>query len=425
MNFTERRFLMLQGPHGPFYAELARGLRAQGAQVWRAGLNAGDESEWPQPGYIAITEPAPDHAARLEQIIHDHGITDLVLYGDNRPFHITGLACARTLGVRCHILEEGYLRPSWITYERHGSNQRSPAAHWSLETLPSDLPCTEPPPQARWGALRQHIFYGAMYHLRLLLGGWRYRGYRTHRDTPVRTETARAVLAALGLPVSILWRQRDQGRLLMQEHPFIVLLMQLDHDSALRGTTQYADHETVLRRTMAAFAIHAPTDMRLVVKMHPLETRQRHLAQMAERLAKDYGLNDRLVCIPGGRLAPVLDRAAAAVTVNSTAGQQVLWRSLPLFAFAPTVYDHDALLPQRDLNRFMTNPVPPDPEIYAKFRAFLFRTSQIPGSFYGASGRAQAIVGLLDAMGRNRDPYDQDAAVVAKEDHNTLIPAQA
>ena len=43
---AQRVFLMLQGPHGPFFDGVGRLLRDTGAQVWRVGFNAGDEFFW-------------------------------------------------------------------------------------------------------------------------------------------------------------------------------------------------------------------------------------------------------------------------------------------------------------------------------------------------------------------------------------------
>ena len=42
----DRVFLLLQGPHGPFFHALARMLRAAGSTVWRVGFNAGDRAFW-------------------------------------------------------------------------------------------------------------------------------------------------------------------------------------------------------------------------------------------------------------------------------------------------------------------------------------------------------------------------------------------
>ena len=121
-----RVFLMLQGPHGPFFDRLARLLRAAGAQVWRCGFNAGDEFFWSDKPHFIRHEGSvlewPDHLADL---IRDKGVTDIVLYGDVRAIHDTARSQAAARGIRFHVFEEGYLRPYWITYERHGSNGNS------------------------------------------------------------------------------------------------------------------------------------------------------------------------------------------------------------------------------------------------------------------------------------------------------------
>ncbi|MFZ0097335.1 MAG: capsule biosynthesis protein CapA, partial [Gemmobacter sp.] len=51
----ERRFLFLQGPHGPWFFQLAQMLRRAGCQIWRIGFNAGDEAFWrDRASYIAF-----------------------------------------------------------------------------------------------------------------------------------------------------------------------------------------------------------------------------------------------------------------------------------------------------------------------------------------------------------------------------------
>ena len=41
-----RRFLFLQGPHGPYFNRLGRMVAATGAEVWRVGFNRGDRAFW-------------------------------------------------------------------------------------------------------------------------------------------------------------------------------------------------------------------------------------------------------------------------------------------------------------------------------------------------------------------------------------------
>ena len=123
---SPRVLLFLQGPHGPFFRQLAAMLRKTGAQVWRVGFNAGDAAFWAgAPGYIPFYDCPEDWPATCATLFRTHSITDLVLYGDTRPLHATAVAQAKAAGLRVHVFEEGYLRPYWVTYERGGSNGHS------------------------------------------------------------------------------------------------------------------------------------------------------------------------------------------------------------------------------------------------------------------------------------------------------------
>jgi capsular polysaccharide export protein len=55
-----------------------------------------------------------------------------------------------------------------------------------------------PDAPARWGALRQHVFYGALYHGLVLLANRRYAAVKPHRALSVRQEF-RLYLKRLGL----------------------------------------------------------------------------------------------------------------------------------------------------------------------------------------------------------------------------------
>ena len=78
-------FLSLQGPHGPFFAALARMLRRSGATVWRVGFNAGDRAFWPhQKSFIPYLDTPEAWPDTFKNILTDKGVTDIALYGDVR-----------------------------------------------------------------------------------------------------------------------------------------------------------------------------------------------------------------------------------------------------------------------------------------------------------------------------------------------------
>ena len=165
---TQHRFLFLQGPHGPFLHRLGGMLRAAGAQVWRVGFNAGDRAFWFRaPGYIPFRGTPDTWAATFRDIVAEHAITDIVVYGDTRPIHAQAIAAARDLDLRIHTFEEGYMRPYWVTYERGGTNGNSRLMNTTVSEMQTALKRSDmeaPMPQSHWGGMRQHVFCGALYH---------------------------------------------------------------------------------------------------------------------------------------------------------------------------------------------------------------------------------------------------------------------
>jgi capsular polysaccharide export protein len=98
-------------------------LRAAGAQVWRVRFNAGDRAFWfGAPGYISFRDPHDHWPDTFSAIVARRGITDIVRCGVTCQIHARAVVIAHALGLRIHVLEEGYMRPYWVTYERGGTN---------------------------------------------------------------------------------------------------------------------------------------------------------------------------------------------------------------------------------------------------------------------------------------------------------------
>ena len=127
-----RRFLFLQGPHGPFFRQLSKMLRKTGADTIRVGFNKGDEIFWGPDNLIAFTQDLTQWTDTFSNIVTKHTITDVVLYGDTRPIHKQAIEIAQARNITIHVFEEGYMRPYWITYERNGSNGNSRLMDMSL-----------------------------------------------------------------------------------------------------------------------------------------------------------------------------------------------------------------------------------------------------------------------------------------------------
>ncbi|WP_265502359.1 capsule biosynthesis protein [Paracoccus beibuensis] len=405
-----RAFLMLQGPHGPFFDRLARLLRATGAQIWRCGFNAGDEFFWSDKASLIRHEGTaldwPDH---LRRILDDKGITDIILYGDVRPIHDAARKLTATRGVTVHVFEEGYLRPYWISYERHGSNGNSVLLDIPLaqmrRVLREQINEVRRPP-AHWGDMGQHKFYGAFYHFLVLVANRRYRAYRGHREISVRQEFRLNLRRLLLTPIHRVGQALQWRRLRLSGWPYNLVLMQLEHDSNFLGHSAFTRNAQFVQTAVAAFARSAPRHHHLILKAHPLEDGRAGNRAAIHAAAEAEGVAHRVHYIRGGKLAEILSHARAVVTVNSTGAQQALWRGIPVKALGRAVYGKPGLVSDQSLDEFLASPDAPDPQAYRTFRDYLLQTSQIPGGFYASRSRAHALRLVADMLLSPHDPYD-------------------
>lgn len=409
-----RQFLFLQGPHGPFLRQLAAALTGAGAQVHRVGFNAGDRAFWGiRPGYIPFRGPIDDWPARLARLLDDLNITDILVYGDARPVHKAAIGAARDRGLAVHVLEEGYLRPFWVTYERGGSNGNSPLLLMSVAEIRARLgtrPETHVEAPDHWGALRSHILFGALYHFCILVANHPYRRMRRHRALSVAQEFRLHLRKLLTLPWETARRIAATARIRRGGFAYHLVLLQLEHDANFLAFSPFSSQAQFIERVIAGFARGAPAHHHLVFKAHPLEDRRIPLRRIIAAQTRAHGLDRRVHFVGGGKLGALLDHASSAVTVNSTAAQQALWRGLPLRAFGHSVYDKPEFVSALPLFRFFARPAAPDIPAYRDYRRFLLATSQIPGSYYAARGRRQVVRRLVDALLDERDPYDLPAA---------------
>ena len=407
---SDCRFLFLQGPHGPFFAGLSQMLRAAGCDTWRIGFNKGDEVFWRDPeSFVPFDAPQKDWDRFLTDTLVAKAITDIVVYGDTRPMHKTAIAIAKAHEIRVHVFEEGYLRPYWISYERDGANGHSRLMDMSVNDMRTALDGLDldlPDAPARWGDMRQHIFYGMAYHFFVLLRNKGFRHFKPHRALGVRAEFRLYLKRLLLMPFTALKRIAATRAIKNGGFPYHLVLLQLEHDESFRAHSSFSTMTEFLELTLRGFADGAPKHHHLVLKAHPLEDGRIPLQREINRLAHELNVDGRVHFVRGGKLAELLNTARSAVTVNSTAAQQVLWRGLPLKVFGAAVYAKPEFVSTQNLADFFASPIRPDSRAYRDYRHYLLETSQIPGGFYSARGRRQVLRQVVDMMLACDDPYD-------------------
>ena len=385
-------------------------LEIAGCRCWRVGFNAADKVFWrPSSKFISFKEPYCEWPATFRKIVTDKSITDLVLYGDTREIHQRSISEARKLNIEVHVFEEGYLRPYWVTYERGGSNGNSRLMQMPLKQMQSDLTDYDleaPMPPSHWGDTRQHVFYGALYHWFIMFANRAFPHFKSHRDLTVVQEFRLHLRRLLLLPVHAIERKLATTHIHRGGFPYHLVLLQLEHDSSLQSHSPFQKNSEFLELVIKKFSQEAPRHHHLVIKAHPLEDGRAEIRQTLKHLGKVHQVSDRIHYVRGGKLAGLLDQACSAVTINSTAAQQVLWRGLPLKIFGTAVYDKPEFVSQANLEEFFAKPTPTNARGYRDFRRFLIETSQILGGYYSRKARQQLLGRVVDMILDQHDPYD-------------------
>lgn len=384
-----RAFLFLQGPPGPFFAQLAAALRALGRRCCRVNFNGGDWLDWPEPA-IDFTGTLADWPDVLDGVLRREGITDIVLFGDCRPLHRVAAAAASALGIAVHVFEEGYIRPDWITLERGGVNGYSslPKHHDTYLALAAGLPPMPalPPVPASFSQRAREAF-------RYYLASWalaaRFPGYASHRPHSVPAEFRGWAWRMLKRPVAR-WRSaRVLARL--QPRTYFILPLQLDSDHQIRTHSPFSSMTDALNFVLWSFGTHAPRDATLLIKEHPLDNGLQPWRAMVARLADEHGVSRRVRFVAHGDLEALVVESRGVVTVNSTSGTLALASGTPVIVLGKAVYDLPGITHRGDLASFWAAPAKPQVEIFEAFRRVLACRCLLRGGFSSRAGRAELV----------------------------------
>ncbi len=397
---ARRNILLLQGLMGPLFRRVGQALRRNGYGVYKVNFNGGDRLFWRLPGGTDYRGSLYDWPDALAGMIREHGITDVVLFGDCRPLHMAAIGTCRELHVPVHVFEEGYIRPDWVTFEAGGVN-----GHSSLPRDPAwyraEAASLPPLPEHRQvpSSFRRRALEAVAYNFADVFTRWRYPYWKNHRPWHPLVE-------AVGW-VRRLQRRKEAGarskalvaRLEGSAVPYMLFPLQLDSDAQIRLHSSFAGVADALRMVIRSFADHAPAGLRLVIKEHPLDNGVRDWRGEAAALAELHGVADRVDYMESGDIVPVARQAKGMVTINSTSGTLALALGVPVIVLGQAVYDIEGITFQGDLDDFWQDPVRPDPETFSAFRRVLIDRCLVPGGFFSEEALAQVMQGVVARLG--------------------------
>jgi capsular polysaccharide export protein len=425
-NDTRRAFVFLQGPPGPLFRLLGQAIAGEGIPVYRINLSGGDRYDW-RDGAIDFRGRFSEWPVYFDNFLRKHRITDLVLFGDCRPYHVSAHGMAEMRGVRTHVLEEGYLRPHWMTFEPEGVNARSTLSRdkdWVLEQARNLPPEPSLPPIT--ASFRRRARDAYWYYHYVTTGLLRYPHYRSHRQGSIAMEAA-----------GWLWkfsRQRRRSRAAatilssLQGKPLFLLPLQLSGDYQIRAHSAFPDMKSAATYVIASFAAHAREDAHLLLKAHPLDCSFFDWRKFVQRHAARYGLHGRLHFVDGGDLEEMVKDARGLVCVNSTSATLALAHGTPVCTIGEAIYDMPGLTHQQHLDSFWVHPTPPEAGVYPAFRRVLGERCMVRGGLASESAVTILIGSILERLRLGQAsgaivPPDQNASASPALENAAAAPA--
>jgi capsular polysaccharide export protein len=380
--FRNKNILLLQGPVGPFFSRLATVLGAAGAKIHKVNFNGGDCLFY---GKDAIRWRGSMDAwpGFFESLLDRLRIDMVILFGDCRPIHRVVRAIAQQRGLKVGAFEEGYVRPNFITLEEFGVNGYSsmPRTAQFYDALPNKRIVPEREVgNTFWSA----AVWAVLYYIASAVLHPLFRGYRHHRTLAL--SEAMPWLRGGWRKIFYAWKERGATEVLAGRlhKKFFLVPLQISGDSQVIQHSNYVSVADFICRVVESFAAHAPQDTTLVVKHHPLDRGYHDYGALTARLAEKHGLQDRLFCIHDQHLPTLFDHMLGAVVINSTVGFSALSHGAPVKTCGLAIYDIPGLTFQKSLDEFWSKAQSfrPEPELFARFRAYVIDQTQIAGSFY-------------------------------------------
>jgi capsular polysaccharide export protein len=375
---------------------LQHGLLARGHRTTRIVFNGGDLHDAGLTGSALYRRSLDDWPQWVRYFAETKGVTDLVVYGDCRPYHRLAIAELKELGIRIHVLEEGYLRPNWVTCEADGVNGNSAMAKLDLdrfggveiEAKPADNEVQIT------GAHWRYILAGFAYYWWAMVLSPLFPRYVSHRELGNLHEAFLWLRRFLTWPARRLRTERALRAMEKRHSPAHLVLLQLNGDSQLKKHSGFPSVGAFVEFCCAEFAASGATGDSLVFKNHPLDNGNVDIRCLVDRVARRHGLADRVFFVETSKLVPLLENSVSVTAINSTACHQALRRSIPTMVLGRAVFNHPQIVPNLRLADFFRLRPAADIVHYNKLVNLLRLTCQFNGGFYTGHGR-QTLLPLL------------------------------
>lgn len=379
---SHQHVLLLQGKMGTFFSRFARFLTNQGVSVSKVNFNAGDAHFYTaQPAY-PYTGTVHDFDMWLADLVEKQHIDAVVCFGDCRDYHQVAKQFSLDKSIDFYVFEEGYLRPDYITFEKHGINGYS---QFDASDVDDFIYVDDTPLQTN-NKFARMMWAAIVYYIVCYLNQSQFPHYAHYRGMTAWQEFGSWLKVLYYKVRDKTTEKKLQNYLTNTLHKqYFLVTLQVHNDSQITAHSHYDDVSQFIIEVIESFAAHSDSSHALLLKHHPLDRGHRNYSRLIKQLAKKHGISARVFYGCDMHLPSLMKASLGVITINSTTGLQALYHKIPTISLGKAVYNLPRLTAQCGLDDFWLSRPEPDHDYYLKFRQKLVSSCQLNGSFYGSS----------------------------------------
>lgn len=382
--------LILQGPVGPFFADLQSEFEQQNLKTIRITFDKSDESYRSNGETRRYRGSSQQWAGYIRNVIKTERPEKLLVFGDGRLHHQEAIAIAKELGVKIWSMEEGYIRPGFIVCEREGNNANSPLKEAILQDnwLIKQQDSTKTK-GAKW---TKAMFAMQRYLQNSLMKPEDVKQSLIHRPRAITHEAINWVKnASLHLRYKINDERVMLGLRERYANHYTVVALQVHDDMQIKVYGAGWDSQRLINESLAAFKKANLPNHRLVFKIHPLDRGHLPYHKWIMDAAVALNIHESVDVLHTGNLGPLMKYAYGMMTINSTGGLVALSHHKPLLVLGEAFYDRSSITFKGKMDDFWNKALPPDKDTWRALRSQIYSRSLVSGCYYAPQLRQSTI----------------------------------
>ncbi len=378
--FKGKKVLLLVGPVGWFFYRLAKDLRSAGAEVYKINFSGGDLLYYPfsAVNYRGKPEDFPEF---LKRFVEEKGIDTLIVFNDCKEVHMIAKTALKDK-VELWVLERGYIRPNFFTFERGGINgyskiPKNAEFYQNLQIRKIEVKEVGEA-KLQWYILSV-FFFLAYILLRPFFPSSRFSYKNILWVMPYFIKTV-----FLQVYYSLCEKKRIERFIKNFWGKYYFVPLQVFNDSQVRFHSDYKNLEEFIEEVIESFAKHAPKDTYLVFKHHPMDLGFKCYRKLIDRKSKELGIVGRVFYFKSYPVERFLEGSIGCVTINSTVGLTALRMYKPVKVMGRAIYNVKGMVFDESLNEFWKTAMDwkVDKDLVEKFIYYLIKETQVNGCLY-------------------------------------------